>query len=50
MKNKLKHVVRFRVSDEQLELMPAKRLSSYIRAALVEKLARDFPDSFKCPF
>lgn len=47
---RLQHIVRVRISDEQKKLLAGKKLSKYVREALVEKMEREFADKFHCPF
>jgi len=48
--NKLKNIIRIRISDGTKDVLRGKNLSKYIREAMIEKMERDFPEKFQCPF
>ena len=47
---KLTNIIRLRISDETKQVLKGKKLSKYVREALLEKMEREFPDRFQCPF
>lgn len=47
---KLVKIIRFRMKESDLQLIKGRNTSKYVREAVLERLERDFPDSFKTPF
>ena len=46
---KLNKIIRVRLANDHVEMIGKKKISAYIRQAVIEKLAMDHPDRFARP-